>query len=304
LAYNGQENADDALDGFFSTTNFTNLAGQLHERWGEEAKQTGPDSADDMQPQVETKQQSKCSGAQNFTMDNPYIVALQRRRDALFRTNEGWAKWADDDYVEATETIASQLAQKQDGVSMLDVKLEAAKEQEYCALPGIFCSGNCGVTMRRFELVDIEVAQTPRVHRYDVLNSRDEMDPPWLVEATSRASRLDPEDQNERPEMGFVEFMEPSEEICGEIAAAIRQSTFEIDDTKADQETTATCELECSSNGNNDVSDSEDADANFLAHLLLSSEEFRLPSDDEEDTTMAVPQNIASALVRRDGSIV
>mmetsp|Transcript_92660 Transcript_92660/g.145418 ORF Transcript_92660/g.145418 Transcript_92660/m.145418 type:complete len:527 (-) Transcript_92660:113-1693(-) len=268
-AVDGDDNADDALTSFFGTTDFMNLAGQLQKKWSEEAAKNshlmGPTLAE---TKVEDTQRSKSPSAPNFTMDNPYIVALQRRRDALFRTNEGWAKWADDDYVEATETIASQLAQKHDGVSMLDVEYEAPKQHDVCGLPGIFCATNCAGNARGFELIEIEMAPTPRVHRYDALNSRDERDPPWVVEATSRASRLDPEEQHERLEVGFVECME----------------------------TASSSELKVSPSKRTSLPDSEDSDADLLAHLLLSSEEFRLSSD-EEDETVAVPRNIAGALI-------
>lgn len=271
-------NADDALTNFFSTTDFTNLAGQLQKKWGEEAKQKNTASPDSATEKVDKKPLTKNPSESNFTMDNPYIVALQRRRDALFRSNEGWAKWADDDYVEATETVASQLAQKHDGVSMLNFADEALKERDVCGVPDIFCTPTCGGAERAFELIEIEMMPTPRVHRYDALNSRDSRDPPWLIEAASRASRMDLEDELEHLDLGFLESLDSPEEI-------------------------ATSEVKPLPNGNADMPDLEDGDADFLAQLLLSSEEFRLPSDEEEeDEAMAVPRNIAGTLIRRVGS--
>jgi len=291
-AFKWDDNADDALSSFFSTTDFTNLAGQLQEKWREEGKHSSAVAPDSNAVKVENRQLSGKSPiapiATNFTMDNPYIVALQRRRDALFRTNEGWAKWADDDYVEATETIASQLAQQHDGGTILDFKYEAPKEHEYCGLPDIFCMPDCAGKSRIFELIEIEMAPTPRVHRYDALYSREERDPPWVVEAaTSRTSRFDIEDQHERPEAEFMECAETAS--ASDFSRLIVYGNADLSDVKIQ-------------NGDADLSDVEDSDANFLAHLLLSSEEFRLPSDDE-DEAMTVPQNIAGSLIRPDGSV-
>jgi hypothetical protein len=132
------------LESFFRTADLSNLAHQLKKRFGGISSIAGSTStvtetggttqvaADGKDPEVKadekpssgekpSSEKSSTLNGINFSMDNPYIQALHRRRDALVRGSAGWARWSDDDHVEMTETIASRLAQRHDGVSKLHV---------------------------------------------------------------------------------------------------------------------------------------------------------------------------------------
>jgi hypothetical protein len=282
-----EDNAEDALANFFSTTDFTNLAGQLQKRWGDQALQLDVQGAC---PAADLKVQAGCNGrtskpsTSNYTMENPYIVALQRRRDALLRTNEGWAKWADDDHVEVNDSVASRLAQKQDSMAILKVQQFGSETQdrEYCAM---FCTTHCVSNggPRGFQTMDYEMSPTPRVHRYNTLNSRLETDeedlpedPPWAAEAASQhASRTS---ADAPVSAGYTDSIDTD--------SAFKHATADGPNS-AKQESTLVVEMRAV----RESSSEDDADASFLASLLLASDEFGLSSDEEGKEGETAPEN-------------
>lgn len=218
-----QETAEDTLHSFFSNTDFANLTGQFLQRWGESPallEPPGNDAADeanqslassaDVRPKLEsgstcqniissasTVPKLNISAANGISTENPFVQALKNRRDALFRSNEGWAKWADDDFANASESVASRLAQRQDGVSTLQFsrgeEIYAAMPEQKPACSWPFCMPSSASLARRFQSVDEELAPTPRVHHYEQPDSRYDpsIEPPWLasVAASLAASR-------------------------------------------------------------------------------------------------------------------
>lgn len=101
--------AEDALEGFFSATNFTDLAGQLQKKAAhvapvENSGQGGAGRGDE-DPRAFLR-------AESIT-ENPYIQALRKRRNELFRSAEGWTS-------EVVDSLASRLAtQREDGLATL-----------------------------------------------------------------------------------------------------------------------------------------------------------------------------------------
>mmetsp|Transcript_74585 Transcript_74585/g.198140 ORF Transcript_74585/g.198140 Transcript_74585/m.198140 type:complete len:350 (-) Transcript_74585:141-1190(-) len=105
-AESGHDAAKDALDSFFGQTSLTDLAGQLHHKFGATRQQfeyhrsssssssTCPGDDGDSQPP---------SSRMSSIMANPYVQALHRRRDELFRSVEGWSS-------EVAASLASRLA--------------------------------------------------------------------------------------------------------------------------------------------------------------------------------------------------
>lgn len=198
------ETAEDTLQNFFSNTDFANLNGQLLQRWGTplEVPESPSNGAVDaaapsvisLGPPVDPPTSANDASAATNSAENPFVQALNNRRDALFRSSEGWAKWADDDFANKNDSIASRLAQRQDGVSTLqfsrgEESYTTMPEQQSCSWP--WCLPTSINVRRRFQTVDYELAPTPRVHHYEQPDSRFDpnVEPPWLVSAAASRSR-------------------------------------------------------------------------------------------------------------------
>jgi len=112
---------EDALDEFFSTVDFTNLAGELQRRWG---SRPPPRAA---RGEEEEEQQAAmftahglgggCGGDDGDNLaNNPYVLALNRRREEQRQSNEGWMSCSAE---EADGSLPSRLATRREGVAML-----------------------------------------------------------------------------------------------------------------------------------------------------------------------------------------
>eukprot|EP00927_Polykrikos_kofoidii_P015325 TRINITY_DN16796_c0_g2_i1.p1 TRINITY_DN16796_c0_g2~~TRINITY_DN16796_c0_g2_i1.p1 ORF type:complete len:659 (+),score=118.14 TRINITY_DN16796_c0_g2_i1:50-2026(+) len=93
------QDAEVALEKFFGATSLFDLAGQLQEKFGfgeGEASQNA--ETDRLGEDCDSVEQ----GNESIT-ENPYIQALRKRRNELYRSAEGWT-------TEVTESLASRLA--------------------------------------------------------------------------------------------------------------------------------------------------------------------------------------------------
>jgi len=105
--------AEEALDGFFGATKMRDLAGLLRKKFGtnslsREAEGMTPSSA--MPAEADKGSTDSCLSRSESITENPYIQALRKRRDDLFKTAEGWI--IDEG---STASIAVQLATQHSG---------------------------------------------------------------------------------------------------------------------------------------------------------------------------------------------
>jgi len=100
------EGAEDALEGFFSATNFVDLAGQLQKKFAGTSMGQAPMPNPPPIPEEDSMQFESIT-------ENPYIQALRKRRTELCRNAEGWAS-------EVAESLAARLAtQRSDALASL-----------------------------------------------------------------------------------------------------------------------------------------------------------------------------------------
>lgn len=126
-----EEGAEDAILSFFNTTDLMHLEDQLDKRFGKPGFEEDRTLSANGCGEVSARDKLLSSAcdlpatsarnkpAINLSLENPFILALEGRRKALTNGSAGWARYADDGHVEASDSIASRLAQRQDGVSTL-----------------------------------------------------------------------------------------------------------------------------------------------------------------------------------------
>mmetsp|Transcript_100978 Transcript_100978/g.200604 ORF Transcript_100978/g.200604 Transcript_100978/m.200604 type:complete len:356 (-) Transcript_100978:165-1232(-) len=104
---------ENALDGFFGATKMRDLAGALRKKFGTSSLSR---EAEGMTPSSTTPAEAdkgsvdSCLSRSESITENPYIQALRKRRDDLFKTAEGWI--IDEG---GTASIAVQLATQHNG---------------------------------------------------------------------------------------------------------------------------------------------------------------------------------------------
>lgn len=116
--------AEKVLTSFFSEHSVADLAGQLERKFGNTPAPSRPDghaaasaSIWSATTGISEEEEEQCEDGQVFRSesitDNPYIQALRRQRDELFRSVEGWRS-------EMADSVASRLAtQRSDGLATL-----------------------------------------------------------------------------------------------------------------------------------------------------------------------------------------
>lgn len=241
--HEAESTAEDTLRNFFSTADFEQLTGQLHEKLGEIPVPAEPNRKQMslegfLTPNKPDEPAASCSP------EHPFVTALKLRRDALIRGNRGWAKWADDDFVDSCDSVASRLAQRQDGVSTLHVSRDE-KKAGYTAPPvhkacsSWLCTPSNMVKGAIFEVVEHELAPSPHVEHYSSMDSRFDpgIEPPWITATTASNSRV-----SRDADIGRSAFAWPPERM-----------------------------------------DAAEDDSMLLAQLLVASGELNFLSDEEED---------------------
>lgn len=162
-----QELSEDALDSFFSGTNFVDLAGQLQQKFGNFSP------AREVQSNMGTPRSQDTQVQNESITENPYIQALRKRRDELRFTTE---KWADGSY-----TLASRLAtERYDALASLRPAwtretprrsgsgLGEQRPRSNGGWPSFLCTGRDHVCMGR-EAGGLELLQTPRPERQELI---------------------------------------------------------------------------------------------------------------------------------------
>lgn len=194
--YDAEATAEDTLHNFFNTTDFELLTGRLQDGLPLQSGESNS-TARDAQG-FDGGYGSLNAHFQNYAMEHPFVTALKHRRDALVRGNAGWSKWSDDDFADTCDTVASRLARRQDGVSTLHISREEEEPSGYAASHphkacSWFCSpGNIVAGSRFVETVDLELIKTPRVDRYEPVNSRFDVSsaPDWMNRTPDSAAPL------------------------------------------------------------------------------------------------------------------
>jgi len=174
---------EDALEKFFSTTDFANLAGELQRRCaGQPPPKAREEEAQQVPPQAPPPQaaiftaRSVIGGAGSIGDDNlannPYVMALNRRREEQLQSNEGWISCS---FEEADGSIPSRLATRQEGVAMLQGMggqggtAHAQHSGLSCACP--FCipdDHNAPGSACEVQTMVHELQPAPRAHFYEV----------------------------------------------------------------------------------------------------------------------------------------
>lgn len=162
-----QELSEDALDSFFSGTNFVDLAGQLQQKFGNFSP------ARDAQSNLGTPRSQDTQVQNESITENPYIQALRKRRDELRQTTE---KWADGSY-----TLASRLAtERYDALASLRPAwsretprrsgsgLGEQRTRSNGGWPSFLCTASDHSCMGR-EAGGLELLQTPRPERQELI---------------------------------------------------------------------------------------------------------------------------------------
>jgi hypothetical protein len=182
--------AEGVLEDFFNATDLASLSTELRNKFpSQKPRYQRLDGGDD---DMDTSSANCSDGRQ--VVENPYIHALKRRRDAFAHTNAGWGKW-DNDHEAVDASVASRLAQRNDGVSMLHIgQDESATEGSGCPQPGdrkvcswTLCSSEEGRTID----YNNELAPTPRIDAHDTIKPpqrRRSRPPPWLTPVSDTSS--------------------------------------------------------------------------------------------------------------------
>jgi hypothetical protein len=163
------EDAEDALENFFSATNFLDLAGQLQRKFGASTDR------DSRGISLENEDCNMIRSESMSIMENPYIQALKRRRDELLLSTEGWSGSIG---TSASASLASQLASRKDtGIATLEDTLPLPPTRfidapkpcggwPFCMAdrpPGGWREGTAPIN---------EMQPSPRVEQFDVLDGR------------------------------------------------------------------------------------------------------------------------------------
>jgi len=298
------EGDGDQLLNFFSNTDFDNMSRQPRGRRSEKPSQRGR-----AQPLVEPHAPSlgadmvASSSSGNLlperggtvtqslsisSMEHPFVTALKLRRDALVRGSAGWAKWADDDFEDtSSDSVASRLAQRQDGVSTLHVRHQQQgyrqlQQHKSCSW---LCSPNNIINGTRMESVDHELAPTPRFTNYEQLDARFDpaVEPPWVVAGiashTSEAvlansGGAEPISKRSRPDAAVGKAVMDDSELLSQLllaAHAVSDESDEEDFQSEDLRLAGVQEALCSGEGS------------------IST---RLPSDDGDDFEILLPRKV------------
>lgn len=135
LAGDEETNADNALDAFFSGTNFADLAGQMQAKFGG-LNCSDANEGDCMNALSNDQYQS--------IIENPYIQALRRRRGELHRSTKGWRDAEGD-----SPTMAARLAtERSDALATLIEPRGATRTRPAAgADEGLFCNPQRNVAM-------------------------------------------------------------------------------------------------------------------------------------------------------------
>lgn len=150
------DEAEDALENFFSATNFVDLAGQLQKKFGATSERNPSFDGEEMNQIIRSDSMS--------ILENPYIQALKKRRDELLLSTEGWTGAVG---TPSSASIASRLATRKDaGIATLE---DAGGPQKPCGWP--FCISENREKFCREAPVN-EVMPTPRVDRFEALDTQ------------------------------------------------------------------------------------------------------------------------------------
>lgn len=161
------DEAEDALESFFSATNFLDLAGQLQRKFG---------TSSDKECRGVSFENEDCGMIRSESMsimENPYIQALKRRRDELLLSTEGWSGSIG---TTGSASLASQLASRKDtGIATLEDALPPAPTRlpgapKPCGWP--FCMADRPHGCRETSAPVHEVQPSPRVDQFDVFDGR------------------------------------------------------------------------------------------------------------------------------------
>jgi len=160
--------AKDNLDGFFGETTLADLAGQLRSKFGANVRRKCEDQgASSSSSTLPGDSDSQPSARSLSVMDNPYVQALQKRRDELFRSVEGWSS-------EVAASLASRLATERSDALATLVKPPWETPRTADELPDLPSSlawamciptgpRPCGRTGEAKACIGCEIAPTPRV---------------------------------------------------------------------------------------------------------------------------------------------
>jgi hypothetical protein len=158
------DEAEDALENFFSATNFLDLAGQLQRKFG------SPADRESRGVSLETEDCALIRSESMSIMENPYIQALKRRRDELLLSTEGWSGSIGTSGSPAS--LASQLASRKDtGIATLEDALPSVPTRlpgapQPCGWP--FCVTDRGPPGCRQTSVPInELQPSPRIDKFE-----------------------------------------------------------------------------------------------------------------------------------------
>lgn len=155
------DEAEDALENFFSATNFVDLAGQLQRKFGSTSERERNQSFSDEEGFGQIIRSESMS-----ILENPYIQALRRRRDELFLSTEGWTGAVG---TPASASIASRLATRGDaGIATLEDPVDRSGPLKPCGWP--FCISEGRANGCR-EAPWSDVLPTPRADQFDSFDS-------------------------------------------------------------------------------------------------------------------------------------
>lgn len=153
--------AEDALENFFSSTNFVDLAGELQRKFGSGERGPGPGNEEYggqlMRPEAIS------------ILENPYIQALNRRRDELLMNTESWNGTIGTPH---SASIASRLATRQDaGLATLEDPFADSRDGPLkpCGFP--FCAPIRAMGCREAAPMN-EVQHTPRMDQFEAFDER------------------------------------------------------------------------------------------------------------------------------------
>lgn len=304
------EGDGDQLLNFFSNTDFDNMSRQPRGRRSEKPSRRAQPQPHVAQPQAAALGADMVASSSSgdllperggtvtqslsiSSMEHPFVTALKLRRDALVRGSAGWAKWADDDFEDtSSDSVASRLAQRQDGVSTLHVRHQQQgyrqlQQHKSCSW---LCSPNNIINGTRMESVDHELAPTPRFTNYEQLDARFDpaVEPPWVVAGiASQTSEAVLANSGAEPLSEPVATL-----LCSRPDAAVGKAV--MDDSEL------LSQLLLAAHAVSDESDEEDFQSEELrvagVQEPLSSGErsvsTRLPSDDGDDFEILLPRKV------------